>query len=177
MRHDVILVALLVTASVQPRAQAPQVDSDPRTGGTWKVNIAKSTYSPGLPPAPTTVQIRRSWMIEGGWNVLLLTSIDAKGTPSFELHTYKIDGKPYPLHNAETLAGLMAHGRQTNLTRSYRRIDPSTVEFTTYTDGKPGGPTGTVSVSKDGKTSTMTQKGTNARGQQINNIVVSEKVN
>ena len=57
---------------------------------------------------------------------------------------------------------------------TYKRTDAFHVEAMTTLKGKPAGNTKVV-VSKDGKTRTLTQTGTNAQGQTINNVVVYEK--
>ncbi|MFN2445701.1 MAG: hypothetical protein ABR606_09005 [Vicinamibacterales bacterium] len=55
-----------------------------------------------------------------------------------------------------------------------KRIDAYTVEFTREKGGKVV-QTGTNVVAKDGKSRTVTTKGTNAQGQQISNVAVYEK--
>jgi hypothetical protein len=57
---------------------------------------------------------------------------------------------------------------------SYKRINISTLEFTQKRTNKVVG-TGTRTVSKDGKVMTVTYKGTNAKGQTVNNVQVYEK--
>ena len=57
---------------------------------------------------------------------------------------------------------------------SLKRIDASTVEFTQKKAGKVVA-TGTRVISKDGKVMTITTKGTNAKGQAVNDVQVFEK--
>ena len=63
---------------------------------------------------------------------------------------------------------------QTPSTLSLKRIDPSTTEFTQKKGGKVV-ITGTRTTSKDGKMMTITTKGTNAKGQTVNDVEVFEK--
>ena len=69
----------------------------------------------------------------------------------------------------------MTTGRPSNITRSWRRIDPSTTEFTTYTNGVPGLAI-VRAVSKDGKTYTETSKGKDGAGREVHNVVVFDRV-
>ena len=57
---------------------------------------------------------------------------------------------------------------------AYKRIDANTVEAITQRAGKETGKT-VIVVSKDGKTRTLTQTGTNAKGEKINNVIVYDK--
>ena len=55
-----------------------------------------------------------------------------------------------------------------------KKIDDYTVESVSKKAGKPLITTKSV-VSKDGKTRTTTQKGTNAKGEKVNNTIVYDK--
>jgi hypothetical protein len=127
--------------------------------GTWKLNVAKSTYSPD--PAPKSQTLK----IEGWEDGVKYTSdgIGADGKPTHSEFSAKYDGKDYPFKgnpDADTL--------------SYKRIDANTVEAVTKKDGKTT-ITAKVVVSKDGKTRTLTMTGKNAKGQGVNNTVVYER--
>ena len=147
-------VVLVVADIVSVSAQA----SDPRVG-TWKLNVAKSTYSPGPPPQSGTLKIEASAQGEK----VSADGINAAGTPTMTGYTANFDGKDYPLAgvpNADTV--------------SLKRIDTRTTERTDKKDGKVV-QTLTRVVSQDGKTMTVTSKGTNAQGQTVNNVAVWEK--
>lgn len=155
------LVAFLVVCltAMFPQAglaQCPDVDI-----GTWKVNLAKSTYSPGPPPKnPAMNRIERAGQ---GFRVISI-GVNAEGKPTETvLFTANCDGKDYPLA-----------GSQVADTVALRRIDAYTLE---RIDKKAGKVVGTITFvfSKDGKTRTLTTKATNAKGAPINNVVVSEK--
>ena len=157
-RIPVVLVALaplLAFASVI-RAQSP----DPWIG-TWKVNLAQSTYSPG--PKPTVAgTIKIEAMADG-----LKTTIDGVNAQGQATHTETVgrfDGKDNPVKGAPA----------PNSTTAYKRIDGRTFEATGKVDGKPTVTT-KVAISADGKTLTATQTGKNAQGQSVNNVIVADR--
>jgi hypothetical protein len=57
---------------------------------------------------------------------------------------------------------------------SVKQTDPYTTEFTQKRAGKVV-MTGTRAISRDGKVMTITTKGTNAKGQTVNDVEVFEK--
>ena len=145
---------LLVAFALSVSAAAADQQS-----GTWKMNPAKSKYSPG--PAPKSVTVK----IESDADNIKLSSdgIDAAGNPTHVEFTAKYDGQDYPITgvpNADTIA--------------LKRIDASTTESTAKKAGQVVMTVRSV-VSKDGKTRTSTFKGTDAQGQDVNNVVVYDK--
>jgi hypothetical protein len=145
-----LLVALVLNVSAAPADQQ---------SGTWKMNPAKSKYSPG--PAPKSITVT----IASDADNIKLTSdgIDATGNPTHIEYTAKYDGKDYPITgapNADTVA--------------LERLDASTIRSTTK-KGDQVVMTVTSVISKDGKTRTSTFKGKNAEGQDVNNVVVYDK--
>jgi hypothetical protein len=127
--------------------------------GTWKMNPAKSSYSPGPAPKSNTVTINS----EADSIKLSSDGIDAAGNPTHVEYTAKYDGKDYPITgvpNADTIA--------------LERPDASTIR-STMKKGDLVVMTVTSVISNDGKTRTSTFKGKNAEGQDINNVVVYDK--
>ena len=127
--------------------------------GTWKMNPAKSNYSPG--PAPKSITVK---IVSDADNMKLTSDgIDAAGKPTHVEYTAKYDGKDYPITgipNADTIA--------------LERLDASTIRSTTK-KGDQVVMTVTSAISKDGKTRTATFKGKNAEGLDVNNVVVYDK--
>jgi hypothetical protein len=127
--------------------------------GTWKMNPAKSKYSPGPAPKSSTVKVD----LDENEVKINAEIVDASGNPSHVQNEAKFDGKDNTvtgLPNAETV--------------SVKRIDANTIESTM----KKGGQvtmTVTSAVSKDGKTRTSTFKGKDAEGHAVHNVVVSDK--
>ena len=147
------LVVSVVSLSAQER--------DPRIG-TWKLNVAQSTFDPGPPPQSVT----RTYEDRGGGVTLAtIEGINAQGNPTFAQVAFKFDGKDYPI--AEI-------GAQTVRTISEKLVDADTMEFILKRGGKVTS-TATLTVSKDGKTMTFRQKGTNAQGQPFSDVLVFEK--
>jgi len=145
-----LLVALVFNVSAAPADEH---------SGTWKMNPAKSNYSPG--PAPKSITVK---IVSDADNMKLTSDgIDAAGKPTHIEYTAKFDGKDYPITgipNADTIA--------------LERLDASTIRSTTK-KGDQVVMTVTSVISKDGKTRTATFKGKNAEGLDVNNVVVYDK--
>lgn len=127
--------------------------------GTWKLNLAKSKFSPGPPPKESTLTI------EAQPNGLKITvqGTNAEGQPVHFEMSPNYDGKDYPMT-----------GNPDAYTISLKKID----DYTIQTVGKKAGtPMLTIRsvVSKDGMTRRSTQKGKNAKGQDVNNTLVYDK--
>ena len=147
-------VVLLVADIVSVSAQA----SDPRVG-TWKLNVEKSKFSPGPAPKSETLKIEASGQAEKATT----EGVNAAGTAILTQYTANFDGKDYPLTGSQNADKV-----------SLKRIDARTTERTNKKGDKVV-LTVTQVVSQDGKTMTVTAKGTNAQGQAVDNIVVFEK--
>lgn len=127
--------------------------------GTWKLNAEKSKYSPGPPQKGGTVRFEAA-----GEGIKVTADFqDADGATSHTEYTGNYDGKDYPLTGSASAD-----------TVSLKRIDANTTERTDKKDGKVVA-TFTRKVSNDGKTLTVTHKGTNAKGEPVNNLLVLEK--
>ena len=66
------IVVLVGAWSVAVGAQTPATDP---VDGTWRINPARSSFSPGPPPQQIGTQIRRFATLEGGWHLFELTSV------------------------------------------------------------------------------------------------------
>ena len=138
--------------------QSAAQSTDPIVG-TWELNVAKSKYSPG--PAPKSES--RTYMIAGQDIKATSKGVDGTGKPTAGEWTVNYDGKDRPQTGNPDADAL-----------SLKRIDASTTEFTQKRAGKVV-MTGTRIISRDGKVMTITTKGTNAKGQTINDMEVFEK--
>ena len=127
--------------------------------GTWKLNVSKSKYDPG--PAPKSLTAK----IEAAGEGEKLTADGVRGDDSIIRveYTAQFDGKDYPISGSP-----MAD------TVSLKRLDANTTERTDKKGGKVV-QTLTRKVSSDGKTATITIKGTDAEGRPINHLAVFEK--
>ena len=128
--------------------------------GVWKLNVAKSKYSPG--PAPTSA----STTIEaaGAGTKVTVDQEMADGTKRHYTFTAAYDGKDAPVVGNNPDADTVAR----------TRVNASTVKTVSKKDGKPT-TTQTSAVSSDGKTRTVTTTGVNAKGQKVNNVAVYER--
>jgi len=154
----VVFVALAALLGASPTARAQSTDP---WMGTWKVNLARSTYKPG--PKPTVAGTVKMEPMAGGFK----TTIDAtnpQGQPTHTETVGKFDGKDNPVTGAPT----------PNTTAAYKRINGRTFEVMGKVDGKSTVTTRVV-VSADGKSLTATQTGKNDRGDTVNNVIVAEK--
>jgi hypothetical protein len=128
--------------------------------GTWKVNVAKSKYSPGPPSPPTQTLIWRS--VQGGLE-FTVNSVGTDGKPTKAVTLEKSDGSYAPVQ-----------GGTTPTMRHLRRIDDHTYEDGDTVNGKA-----TISrrivIARDARSITVTMTGTSATGQAVNNVVVYEK--
>jgi hypothetical protein len=127
--------------------------------GKWKLNLAKSAYSPGPPPRSQTLTF------EGTGQDLKDTveGVDAEGKPINGVYIHIYDGKPYPTTGAPGIDST-----------AYTRIDSNIVKFTRTNAGKVV-QTGFHVVSSDGKTLTVITTGSDAKGREINTFAVFEK--
>ena len=146
----IVLVLALVTVAMA--ADDPFV-------GTWKLNLAKSKFSPGPAPKSATVKCE----VQGNVLNSVTDRVDSEGKATHTESTSIFDGKDHP-----------ATGNQTVDSYVSKRIGANTIERV----GKKGGKeveSGRNVVSKDGKTRTLAFKGKNAQGQDVNNIAVYDK--
>ena len=151
----VVAVTTLWTAGV-----AAQTKSAEPWVGTWKTDLAKSTFSPGPAPAEeATITIER---LEKGYRTTIASTADGKPMQTDTIWTF--DGKDHPVKGAPVV----------NTTAAYKRIDDRTFEVATKVDGKPTVTT-RVSISADGRTMTATQSGTNPQGESVKNVIVAIK--
>ncbi len=144
------LAALFLSASVCFAA-------DPNLG-TWKLNEAKSKLGKGAAKNTTVVYEAM------GDNVkVTVDGVAADGKPSHNEWTGKFDGKDYPVT-----------GDPNSDMRSYKRVNAHTLELT----DKKGAKvilTGTVAVSADGKTRTVTIHGMDSMGMKMSSTSVYDK--
>ncbi len=155
-RHLLTLVTVL--AVVLPAVRLLGQSSDPVVG-TWELSLSKSKFSPGPAPKSET----RTYILAGQEIRASSKGVDADGKPTAGEWTVNYDGKDRP----ET-------GDPNVDTLSLKRVDPFTTESTEKKAGKVV-ITGTRVISRDGKVMTITSKGTNAKGQSINDVMVYDK--
>ena len=127
--------------------------------GTWKLNVAKSTFRPGPPPAAET-RIYQS-QPEGVKTTVTTTWADRKTTTVEYPANY--DGKDYPVSGSRDIDAV-----------ALTRMDDFTSAATLKHAGKEIGVARRV-VSPDGKTMTITYKGINSIGDKVDNVAVYDR--
>jgi hypothetical protein len=129
--------------------------------GTWKLNTAKSKFDPG--PAPQS--LTRVVATDGAGVKYDFTGVDGSGKPMAYGFTVKFDDKDNPVN------GSVPNGADTI---SAKRIDANNYVATLKKGGKVVG-VSKVSVSKDGKSTTVDITGTNAAGVKTHDVQVYDK--
>jgi transcription elongation GreA/GreB family factor len=138
-------------------ATALAQSSDPHVG-TWKFNAEKSK---GAAFKGGTVKVEPA----GDGIKVTVDLVRTDGTPAQWGYTAKYDGKDHPV------TGNSPFGDALVLTR----VDAKTVRVTNKQGGKVT-VTQTVVVSDDGKTRTITSKGTNVKGERVDSMTFYDKL-
>jgi hypothetical protein len=138
--------------SKQPQASDPMI-------GTWKVNLSKSTYSPG--PAPKSATNKFEHWEDGMKGTIDI--VDADGKKIHSEANVKFDGKDYPLKGSPIADAV-----------SVKRLGERESDITWKKGGKVV-MTGKSVISADGKTTTVTQTGTDPQGRAVKNVIVFDK--
>jgi len=155
-RFPILMFGLIsALAPSAARAAAPEAS----VLGSWKLNLAKSKFTPG--PGWQS-QIRVYQATPAGVSVSW-TGTDAGGATMHVSYTYKYDGQDYPMLGSASYDTLNAVP-----------IDAWTVRSEEKRDGKTVG-VAVRTVSRDGKTLTITDEGTNRKGQPFSQILVFDR--
>ena len=171
------MTVLAITLLLSGRHLAAQ-DADPIIG-TWVLNVAKSTFSPG--PAPRSES--RTYIMETEKTKLTARGVTEPRTyvsvrQEIKATSQGVDGYGQPLTREWTI---VYDGRDRPMTGdsdvdmlSLTRIDAFTSAFVQKRAGRVVS-TGTQAISRDGKVMTVTTNGINAKGQTINDVAVFDK--
>ena len=127
--------------------------------GTWKLNVEKSKFIPG-PGWQSQLRVYRS--TPAGISVTW-TGIGASGEKMQVSYTYKYDGKDYPMGGSGSYDTLNA-----------LRIDALTVKSEEKRNGKTVG-IAMRTVSPDRRVLTITDEGTNRKGQRFSQVLVFDR--
>ena len=127
--------------------------------GTWKLNEAKSKISAGAAKNNTVV-----YEPSGDTVKVTVDGTDASGNPAHSEWTGKFDGKDYPVT-----------GDPNSDMRSYVWRSEHHLAFKAKKAGKVT-TTGTIYLSSDGKTRTVTSTVTDAQGKKVKSTAVYDKV-
>ena len=153
------LLSALVCLGLFAVSVGPALAQSDSQVGVWKLNVEKSTFSPGPKPTSGTTTIEAA----GAGTKVSVDQTLPDGTKRQYSFTADYDGKDVPMV-----------GNPDVDTVARTRIDASTVQTVSKKAGKVM-TTQTSTVSSDGKTRTVTTKGVNAKGQPVNNVAVYER--
>lgn len=128
--------------------------------GTWKLNVAKSSYNPG--PAPRSGTSRFA-MASGGMVKVTSDGVDASGRATHNEIVTMFDGKPTELK-----------GTEPPVTLAFSRIDDRRYELVTRVNGKVAA-TSLGSIAADGKTRTVVTRSMTADGQWVTSTAVYDR--
>ena len=127
--------------------------------GTWKLNEAKSKLAANAPVKNHTVVYETA----GDSVKVTVDGTDKDGKATHNEWTGKFDGKDYPVT-----------GDPVSDMRSYKVVNPKTLDITLKKDGKVT-LTGRIVTSADGKMRTVTTNGTDAQGKKFKSVAVYDK--
>jgi len=157
LRKNVIRISLAVGCAIVLSVSAAAAAEN--WVGRWTLDATKSKYSPG--PAPKSQSLTFEQTKDG--IKLTSESVTADGKTNKGGYVSKFDGKDVPWA-----------GNPDADTASPRKIDDNNYENTWKKGGKTT-VTSKTAVSKDGKTLTVNQTGTNAKGETVNNVAVYDR--
>jgi hypothetical protein len=126
--------------------------------GTWKLNDGKSKMAPGAPKNNTVV-----YTAEGDSFKCVVEGVDATGKPAHNEWTGKFDGKDYAVT-----------GDPNSDTRAVQKVNDHHYNLTSKKGGKET-ITGTIEISADGKTRTLTVHTNDAQGKKVTSTLVYDK--
>jgi len=134
---------------------APGAQTDPLVG-TWKLDLARSTYKPGPAPRGSIVTIEAA----GKGVKVAVHTVGADGTEVKWGYASARDGKDAPVNgNPNYDTANVTQTSPTEGTIAYKKGGKTVVTLKT-------------SVSKDGKRLTVTYSGVDPMGQPLNNVGV-----
>lgn len=156
MRIPTLVLSLALVAAFAFATTASAQDPT----GVWKMNPAKSKYSPG--PAPKSSTITTTAVAGGGFKSVTET-MQATGAATKSEVTWMFDGKDHPVT-----------GNPNSTSQAYTKVDA--MHYTVVSKiGTTVSVTSKVELAKDGKSRTSTQTGTDAQGKAVNNMIWYDK--
>ena len=147
----VLTLAVFFGGIVVCSADDPQI-------GTWKLNEAKSKFSPGAAKNNTVVYEAAGDMVK-----VTVDGTDGSGAATHNEWTGKFNGRYYAVT-----------GDPTSDQRAYRKVSSRVLSLTAKKAGKVT-LTGRITVSRDGKHRTVTTTGKNSKGKWVTNTAVYDK--
>jgi hypothetical protein len=147
------IVAILAASAASAQTTEPVM-------GTWKLDVAKSTYKPGPAPKSSTLTIEPA----GKGLKVAVDAVNADGSPLKWGFTTMRDGKEEAPVTGNPMFDVVTSTRAsaTAGTNVYKKAGK--VVMTTK-----------LAISADGKTMTLTSTGTDSKGQAVHNVAIYTK--
>jgi hypothetical protein len=136
---------------------APCLAQNPHMG-TWKLNESKSKIPAGAVKNTTVV-----YEAAGDQVKVSTDGMDTNGKPTHTEWTGKFDGKPYPVTGDSSLD-----------TRTYKVVDNHKMMLSNK-KGDTVVSSGSIVVSPDGKSRTLSTTGTDSAGKKVSSVAVYDK--
>jgi len=164
--HFGLVISMLLLGAAAPGSRAEplalttqsQVSADDQVLGAWVLVVAKSKYNPGPPPRSQT----RTYQAHPDGLKATIRTVYADGHSTDIQYTAKYDSVEYPVL-----------GSVDSDTITLKKLDDFTAEAALGHAGQVIGSAKRV-IPQDGKTMTITYRGT-SQGQQVHNVSVYEK--
>jgi hypothetical protein len=153
-----VIVAGSVLVGTMPSSRLAAQAND-QWVGTWKLDAAKSKFSPAPGPKSITVVVAKA----GAGLKFTATSVGADGQTTTSEYTSMLDGKDVAVTGSADYDMV-----------SVKMLNPTTRHMVRKKGGKEVQTVHSV-LSKDGKHYTSTMTGTNAKGQKVSSTVVFDK--
>jgi hypothetical protein len=163
VRTRITVVGVAFTGLLLAAALVSAQSADPWIG-TWRLNLAKSKFSPGPAPTSSTLKVEA---VSGGAQKHTFDGANAQGQATHSERVARFDGADVPVQ-------AIAPATKSVNTNAFRRLGDHSFEVLAKADGKLTS-TNRIVVSADGKTLTQTTTGTNAQGQAVSNVSVYDK--
>jgi hypothetical protein len=159
-----LFVAIVAFVALQQTAAFVQA-RHPLTG-TWKLNLAKSTYNP---PELAQKSILATYQVVGDTITASLEGVDYMGRAVRSEYAASFDGTEHPVKG--TIDGKPAPNQDAI---SWKKIDDLTYEVHNILNGQVL-TTQRIVIAADGKSRTTTITGQNAQGRTVNNVLFFER--
>lgn len=150
-RIAAVTMALSFIATAASFAASPHM-------GAWKLNEAKTKLPPGMGKNTTVTYAEQKDKIK-----VTVDGVDKDGKPTHSVWLGKFDGKTYPVK-----------GNLPYNSVAYKVVNDRTNDITAMKDGKMIW-SGTITVSADGKSRTVTINGRDADGKKFKGKAVYDK--
>ena len=144
---------------------APAQATQPLTG-TWKLNVAKSTFDP---PDLAAANLLVTYEVTGDTVTASLDGVDSKHRAVHSEYTATFDGKDHPIRG--TIDGKPAPDQGAI---AWRRIDDRTYDVIIRTKGQAI-TTRRIVVAPDGKSRTTTITGRDTQGRTVHHVMFFDR--